>query len=203
MARRVRQEDPVVAEEGVDPVGGLHPQGVPRPHQEEQEERDPVVELGYLAWVNSEGGRKCPWCGKYRKRGDLFDTSGAVAGAHGPIFIESGPVCRFCREQAQAEAKAEEERMSRPQWEYSKAEGLHSHATGVPGWTLWLYHYAPGTYRAGLADKHRDFQTDDAEEAKSKALAWAVEKAKENAAKWEAVVARLGRIKEATGGDPE
>lgn len=57
--------------------------------------------LGMMAWYASEGGRKCMWCGKYRKSADLLDcASGPLVNGEREVVghIDFPPMCKQCRE---------------------------------------------------------------------------------------------------------
>lgn len=76
---------------------------------EERGEIGNVPELGMMAWLASEGGRKCMWCGRYVKAGELEDcASGPLRTEAGRIIgmIDCAPMCRRCRTR-QAEAAEE------------------------------------------------------------------------------------------------
>jgi len=60
---------------------------------------DSPNEIPYLAWMASEGGRKCTYCGKYRKASDLHDASGCHHFGDA-IVCCSGMICGACLEKA-------------------------------------------------------------------------------------------------------
>lgn len=61
---------------------------------EETEVDVPKPKSSMMAWLASEGGRKCQWCGKYRKSSDLLDCMSHVGDNYA---IDCAPMCSFCR----------------------------------------------------------------------------------------------------------
>lgn len=72
---------------------------------EEREGPDlPEPKLSMMAsmaiYAHGTGTPKCPWCGKFRKEEDFYNSPTSVTGTteSGPIHIDFGPMCKNCRE---------------------------------------------------------------------------------------------------------